>query len=102
MTFVTLFFCYSDDIFIFLRMVNKKMSIKAVWEFYRDGFRQMTWGRPLWALIILKVIILFLVLRMFFFKPAMAGMTDQQRSEQVGTHLIESVEQNNSNYINEQ
>lgn len=83
-------------------MVNKKMSIKAVWEFYRDGFRQMTWGRPLWALIILKVIILFLVLRMFFFKPAMAGMTDEQRSEQVGTHLIESVEQNNSNYINEQ
>ena len=78
------------------------MSIQAVWEFYRDGFRQMTWGRPLWALIILKVIILFLVLRMFFFKPAMAGMTDQQRSEQVGTHLIESVEQNNSNYINEQ
>lgn len=83
-------------------MVNKKMSIKAVWEFYRDGFRQMTWGRPLWALIILKVIILFLVLRMFFFKPAMAGMTDEQRSEQVGTHLIESVEQINSNYINEQ
>ena len=78
------------------------MSIKAVWEFYRDGFRQMTWGRPLWALIILKVIILFLVLRMFFFKPVMAGMTDEQRSEQVGTHLIESVEQNNSNYINEQ
>ncbi|MBE6246882.1 MAG: DUF4492 domain-containing protein [Bacteroidales bacterium] len=78
------------------------MNIKAVWEFYRDGFRQMTWGRPLWALIILKVIILFLVLRMFFFKPAMAGMTDEQRSEQVGTHLIESVEQNNSNYINEQ
>ncbi len=83
-------------------MVNKKMNIKAVWEFYRDGFRQMTWGRPLWALIILKVIILFLVLRMFFFKPAMAGMTDEQRSEQVGIHLIESVEQNNSNYINEQ
>lgn len=78
------------------------MNIKAVWEFYRDGFRQMTWGRPLWALIILKVIILFLVLRMFFFKPAMAGMTDEQRSEQVGTHLIESVEQINSNYINEQ
>lgn len=77
-------------------------NIRKVWELYRDGFRQMTWGRPLWALIILKVIILFLVLRMFFFKPAMAGMTDEQRSEQVGTHLIESVEQNNSNYINEQ
>ena len=64
-------------------------KITAVWRFYRDGFREMTWGRPLWGLIILKVIILFLVLRLFFFKPAMAGMTDEQKSEQVGNRLVE-------------
>lgn len=62
-------------------------ALNSVWEFYRDGFRNMTWGRPLWGLIILKVIILFAVLRAFFFKPAMAGMTDEQKSEQVGSHL---------------
>lgn len=62
-------------------------NIAAVWRFYRDGFRNMTWGRPLWGLIILKVIILFAILRVFFFKPAMAGMTQEERSEQVGRHL---------------
>lgn len=62
-------------------------NIVAVWQFYRDGFRNMTWGRPLWGLIILKVIILFAILRVFFFKPAMAGMTQEERSEQVGRHL---------------
>lgn len=78
-------------------MVWFKMNFKVIWELYRDGFRNMTWGRPLWGLIILKVIILFLVLRMFFFKPAMRGMTDDQKSEQVGTHLIESSNNNISN-----
>jgi hypothetical protein len=47
----------------------------------------MTWGRQLWWIILLKLILLFLVLRVFFFKPAMAGMTDEQKSEQVGSHL---------------
>ena len=47
----------------------------------------MTWGRPLVWLILLKLFILFAVLRVFFFKPAMAGMTDEQKSEQVGDRL---------------
>lgn len=62
----------------------------SVLKFYRDGFRNMTWGKPLWGLIILKVIILFAVLRIFFFKPAMAGMTNEQKSEKVGKHLVNS------------
>ena len=74
---------------IFTEMKKIGRSIVAVWHFYRDGFREMTWGRPLWGLIILKVIILFAVLRLFFFKPAMAGMSDEQKSEQVGNRLVE-------------
>ena len=54
---------------------------------YRDGFRNMTWGKPLVWLIVLKLIILFAVLRVFFFKPAMRGLTDQQKSEVVGNAL---------------
>jgi hypothetical protein len=38
-------------------------------------------------LIILKLIILFAILRVFFFKPAMKGLTDEQKSEAVGTAL---------------
>ena len=54
---------------------------------YVDGFREMTWGRILWVLIALKLIILFGVLRLFFFKPDMAGMTQEQKSETVAERL---------------
>ncbi len=64
-----------------------KKTIVSIYNFYRDGFKNMTWGRSLWLLIFLKVIILFLVLRMFFFKPVMAGKTDEQKSEYVGSQL---------------
>ena len=67
-------------------MIQIKKRLTNIWELYRDGFRNMTWGRPLWGLIILKVIILFAVLRLFFFKPAMAGLTDVEKSDVVGRH----------------
>ena len=81
--------------------MNKKHNrFAAVWHLYRDGFKNMTWGKPLWGLIILKAIILFAVLRVFFFKPAMAGMSDQQKSEQVGRHLTNPSNANNGQTIN--
>lgn len=61
----------------------------AVWHFYADGFRNMTWGRPLWFLIVLKLVILFAVLRVFFFRPVLAGKSDEQKSDTVGNVLIE-------------
>ncbi len=56
---------------------------------YRDGFRNMTWGRPLIWLIILKLFILFAILRVFFFKPAMSGLSNEEKSEKVGTALTQ-------------
>ena len=44
-----------------------KLAIISIWRFYRDGFRQMTWGRVLWLIILLKLFVLFVVLRLFFF-----------------------------------
>ena len=57
---------------------------------YRDGFRNMTWGKPLVWLILLKLVILFGILRIFFFKPTMRGLTDEQKSEKVGAVLTQS------------
>ena len=62
-------------------------KLKKVWLFYRDGFRNQTWGRPLIWLVVLKFFILFAILRAFFFHPAMEGMTDAQKSETVGENL---------------
>ena len=36
-------------------------------DLYVDGFRHMTIGRTLWAVIIVKLIIIFGVLKLFFF-----------------------------------
>ena len=65
-----------------------KSFILSIYRFYADGFRNMTWGRQLWWLILLKVIILFAVLRAIFFTPTLSGKSEEQRIEHVGNELI--------------
>lgn len=67
-----------------------KNAIISIWNFYVDGFRNMTWGRQLWWLILLKVIILFAVLRAFFFTPVLSGKSEEERGEYIGEQLIET------------
>lgn len=62
-------------------------TLKRIGNLYVDGFRNMTWGKPLWILIILKIVILFGVLRVFFFKPDLADKTEAQKSEIIGERL---------------
>lgn len=68
-------------------MKNLKTLPFRIWCFYRDGFRQMTWGRTLWIIILLKLFVIFIVLRLFFFKPVLADMDNAEKSETVGTAL---------------
>lgn len=68
-----------------------KSILTNIWNFYAEGFKNMTWGRPLWFLILLKLIILFAVLRVFFFEPVLAGKTEEQKIEHVGYQLYKSV-----------
>lgn len=68
-------------------MTNPLRLILTVWNFYSNGFRNMTWGRTLWIIILLKLIILFAVLRLFFFQPVLGGLNDEQKSEAVGNSL---------------
>lgn len=49
----------------------------------------MTWGRTLWLIIIIKLCVIFLVLRLFFFQPALSGQSDDQKAETVSGNLIE-------------
>ena len=67
-------------------MIN---TLRSIWKFYADGFRNMTWGRPLWGLIFLKIVILFFILRLFFFQPALSGKTEEQKINHVGNQLTQ-------------
>jgi hypothetical protein len=56
-----------------------------IFRFYLGGFRRMTLGRTLWKLIIIKLIIMFAVLKLFFFQGFLESKftTDNQRSAYV-------------------
>lgn len=73
-----------------------KNGIISIWRFYVDGFKSMTWGRQLWLLILLKVIILFAVLRAFFFEPVLSGKSEEQKIDYVGAQLIKRQNQTNN------
>lgn len=58
-------------------------------DLYVDGFRNMTIGRKLWILIIIKLIVFFVILKIFFF-PDVLGTNydnDVQRADAVRESL---------------
>jgi len=59
--------------------------------FYRDGFRDMTVGKTLWLLILIKLFIMFVVLRLFFFPNYLNTnfKDDQSKANHVSQELIE-------------
>jgi hypothetical protein len=47
-------------------MLMKKILYR-VFELYYDGFRNMKLGRTLWLVILIKLFIIFVILKLFFF-----------------------------------
>lgn len=43
------------------------LKARKIVDFYVDGFKSMTVGRKLWAIILIKLGIMFLVFKLFFF-----------------------------------
>ena len=54
--------------------------LRNVIRFYIDGFREMTLGRTLWAIILIKLFVLFAVLKLFFFPDLLAGKSDDEQA----------------------
>ncbi len=63
--------------------------LRNIYQFYYQGFKSMTVGKRLWAIIIIKLIILFAVLKLFFFPDFLKTnfKTDEERSN----HVIEEL-----------
>ena len=47
--------------------MRKRGFIYRVFNLYYDGFRSMTLGKTLWLVILIKLFIMFFVLKLFFF-----------------------------------
>ena len=63
--------------------------LRKISMFYYDGFRSMTVGRILWAVILIKLAIMFLILKIFFFPATLRGMDDSQKADFVSRELID-------------
>lgn len=67
-----------------------KNTFSKVWQFYADGFRSMTLGRTLWLIILVKLFIMFFILRLFFFPNYLnSSATDGDKEGYVGRELIQ-------------
>ncbi len=68
--------------------------MKSVADFFRmyvEGFKSMTWGRTLWIIILIKLFIMFAILKVFFFPNVLNSNfdTDKERSKHVSKELTD-------------
>jgi hypothetical protein len=71
--------------------------IRRFFLFYYEGFRNMSgWGKRVWLIIIIKLFIMFAILKLFFFPNFLKTKydNDQDRSDYVLEQLINSSEKN--------
>jgi hypothetical protein len=69
--------------------------LRKAWYLYVDGFRSMTLGRTLWIVILVKLFIIFIVLKLCFFpnyikEHAREGDEAEFVSSQILNYLIDS------------
>ncbi len=65
-------------------------GIKKIVNFYVSGFKSMTVGKYLWIIIIVKLFIMFAILKLFFFKSELSQFdTQEDKVNHVKEQLIE-------------
>lgn len=77
--------------------MNKKNVFIRIFQFYYQGFRDMTVGKKLWIIILIKLFIMFVILKIFFFQDFLNEKfdTDQQKADYVLEQLTKPKNINN-------
>ena len=63
---------------------------KKLYIFYKEGFSNMTVGKTLWAIALIKLFIMFAILKVFFFPNFLNTNfeTEEQKADHVRKELI--------------
>ncbi|MBU3838367.1 MAG: DUF4492 domain-containing protein [Candidatus Phocaeicola faecigallinarum] len=64
------------------------MNIVGIYRFYADGFRSMTTGRILWIIILVKLFVMFFIIKLFFFPSFLKDKSTEEKQNYVGNELI--------------
>jgi nitrogen fixation-related uncharacterized protein len=69
--------------------MKKRPLLIRIFHFYLEGFREMTLGKTLWLIILVKLFIMFVVLKIFFFPNFLGQFKDKSEKESyVSNELI--------------
>lgn len=83
-----------------LRGVGASISStsRRIWSLYYDGFRSMTVGKTLWAIILVKLFLFFVVIKLLFFPNILKRDfdSDEDRANHVRQELLENHRKNSS------
>lgn len=71
-----------------MRNADRRPLPARIFRLYYDGFREMTLGRMLWAIILIKLFILLVVLRLLFFPDVLGGKSAEERGRIVRNELV--------------
>lgn len=68
----------------------KKTIFHKIVDLYVDGFRNMTIGKTLWTIILIKLFIIFAILKLFLFPDFLSSKSDTEegKANYVRTELI--------------
>ena len=69
--------------------MRKDSILHKVFYLYYDGFRSMRLGRTLWAIILIKLFIIFVVLKIFFFPNFLKQHAKGDEAGFVASELVE-------------
>ena len=65
--------------------MKRRTLFQRIFSFYYEGFKGMTLGRTLWLIILIKLFVMFVILKIFFFPNFLKTNfdTDQERGDYV-------------------
>ena len=69
--------------------MRKDSFLYRVYDLYADGFRSMRLGRTLWAIILIKLFIIFVVLKLFFFPNFLKQHAEGDEADFVASELVD-------------
>ena len=69
--------------------MNKQNFLYKVFDLYYDGFRNMRLGKTLWLIILVKLFVIFVILKLFFFPNFIKEHAEEgQEPEFVATQVL--------------
>lgn len=69
--------------------MQKDSFLHRAFDLYYDGFRSMRLGKTLWAIILIKLFIIFVVLKLFFFPNFLKQHAEGDEAGYVAGSLVE-------------